>query len=72
MDNGNDSSANICSRDLISESTLSGDGLPKFDQFTSVSEDCILELIQNMSSKSCILDPLPTWLFKDNITLFLA
>ena len=39
MDDGNDSFANICSRDLISESMLSGDGLPKFDQFTSVSED---------------------------------
>ena len=71
MDNGNDSSANICSRDSISESTLSGDSLPKFDQFTSVSEDCVLELIQKMPSKSCILDPLPTWLLKDNITLFL-
>ena len=71
MDDGNDSSANICSRDLISESTLSGDGLPKFDQFTSVSEDCVLELIQKMASKSCILDSLPTWLLKDNITLFL-
>ena len=71
MDNGNDSSANICSRDWISESTLSGDSLPKFDQLTSVSEDCVLELIQKMPSKSCILDPLPTWLLKDNITLFL-
>ena len=28
MDNGNDSSANICSRDSISESTLSGDSPP--------------------------------------------
>ena len=48
-----------------------GDDLRKLDQFTSVSEDCVLELIQKLPSKWCILDPLPTWLLKDNISLFL-
>ncbi|PIK35351.1 hypothetical protein BSL78_27825 [Apostichopus japonicus] len=35
-----------------------------FDSFSEATEDEILKIIKNSPSKSCMLDPLPTWLAK--------
>ena len=45
---------------------------PGIFDFTPVSEDDILKIVKKSSNKSCDLDPIPTWLMKDNIQPLLA
>ena len=39
--------------------------------FDAVSEDELLAIVKKCPSKSCVLDPLPTWLVKQHITVLL-
>ena len=48
----------------------SSDGI-ELSEFDSVSADEVRKLIMSSPSKSCLLDPIPTWLLKENIDLFL-
>ena len=38
---------------------------PNLSHFSEVSENEILKIIKNSSTKSCLLDPVPNFLFKD-------
>ena len=40
-----------------------------FETFKPVSTEDIVKIVRNFSSKSCVLDTLPMWLFKDNIDI---
>ena len=40
-----------------------------FETFKPVSTEDIVKIVRNSSSKSCVLDTLPMWLFKDNIDI---
>ncbi|XP_072047081.1 uncharacterized protein [Amphiura filiformis] len=42
-----------------------------FDKFEAVSEEELSKIITPWTSKSCDLDPLPTWLLKKHIHIFL-
>ena len=44
---------------------------PPFTKFNQVSEDAVRKIITNSPSKSCLLDPLPTFLVKDCIDILL-
>jgi hypothetical protein len=50
--------------------------LPKCSQhlssFTPATEDDILQLIKNSPTKSCQLDPIPTWLLKDCVDMLVS
>ena len=43
----------------------------EFTEFESLTEEEVKELFQNAPNKYCDLDPLPTWLLKENIDIFL-
>ena len=44
-------------------------GIPSFDCFRPVSADDIEKTILGSANKSCMLDTLPMWLFKDNVNI---
>ncbi|XP_072042987.1 uncharacterized protein [Amphiura filiformis] len=46
---------------------LCDDSVQVFDSFKPVSAEVIKKTVLNSANKSCILDTLPVWLFKDNI-----
>jgi hypothetical protein len=39
-------------------------------EFKALSENDVVNLVNKRNSKSCLLDPLPTWYLKQNITVF--
>ena len=45
--------------------------LPEFSQACQVSEEDVIKLVNKAATKSCILDPVPTWFLKDNVSIFL-
>ncbi len=45
--------------------------MPHLSSFTLTDENEVLKVVGASPNKSCGLDPLPTWLLKDNITTFL-
>ena len=44
-------------------------GIPSFDCFRPVSADDIEKTILGSGNKSCMLDTLPMWMFKDNVNI---
>ena len=42
-----------------------------FDQFASVSDDELLQVIAKCPNKSCVLDVLPSWLLKQHVGVLL-
>ena len=43
----------------------------KLPEFSQVSEEDVIKLVNKAATKSCILDPVPTWFLKDNVSIFL-
>jgi hypothetical protein len=43
----------------------------RLSEFDQVTEDDVRGLIQGCATKSCLLDPLPTWFLKENISVFI-
>jgi hypothetical protein len=41
-----------------------------FSDFDQVTEEVVEKLIKASATKSCLLDPLPTWYLKENISVF--
>ena len=58
------SSANVAA----SHSTFNANVVP-FETFKPANTEDIVKIVRNSSSKSCVLDTLPMWLFKDNIDI---
>ena len=44
---------------------------PNLPRFTDVSENKVLKIIKKSTSKSCLLDPVPTFLLKDCVEILL-
>ena len=44
---------------------------PSFPTFTPVTEDDVCKIIHDSPTKSCLIDPWPTFLVKENIDIFL-
>ena len=42
-----------------------------FQDFSPVSENTVSKVVNGMKNKSCCLDPLPTWLLKENLDILL-
>ena len=42
----------------------------KLSEFDMLSEEDVESLIKGLSTKSCMLDPIPTWYLKDNVSTF--
>ena len=55
---------NNCHDETGSGSEPSNDSLATFTEFQQVGEDDVRTMIKNSPSKSCRLDPAPTWLIK--------
>ena len=51
--------------------TLPASDVPKFDLFKSVSEDEVRKVITKSPTKSCLLDPCPTFLVKECLDILL-
>ncbi len=63
----------ICDNESIAplEEMIHVDLSVKFDQFHSLSEDDVRKMISKSASKSCKLDPAPTWIIKQCLDLLL-
>jgi hypothetical protein len=44
----------------------------KLSKFKVLSEEDVLNLVNNGNAKSCLLDPVPTWYIKDHISVFVS
>ncbi len=42
----------------------------KLSRFKELSEEDVIDLVNSSKTKSCLLDPLPTWYLKQNISVF--
>ena len=45
--------------------------IPLFENFQSYTQPDVSKLIMNSTNTSCMLDPIPTWLLKENLTQLL-
>ena len=52
----------------VSTHTDSPRGIPVMDSFSSLTEEDIVLMIKKAPTKSCALDPIPTWLLKQHIS----
>ena len=45
--------------------------IPLFENFRSYTQSDVSKLIMNSTNTSCMLDPIPTWLLRENLTQLL-
>ena len=55
----------------IPENMPKNDHEHKLTEFITTTEDELTEILNKMPNKQCLLDPIPTWFFKENISVIL-